>query len=79
MCAVFGLIDYGGTFSAKQRAKILNVLSRECEIRGTDAMGFAYNKNGHLKIYKRPVPASKMRLKLPSDANVIHGHTRMTT
>ena len=30
MCAVFGLIDYNHTLNAKQREKVLRVLSQEC-------------------------------------------------
>jgi len=79
MCAIFGLIDYANKFSAKQRCKIISVLSEECEIRGTDATGIAYNSNGKLHIYKRAVPAHKMKFRLPRDTNIIMGHTRMTT
>ncbi|MCM1061684.1 MAG: hypothetical protein NC452_15550 [Eubacterium sp.] len=79
MCAVFGLIDYANKFSAKERAEIISVLSEECEVRGTDATGIAYNSSGKLRIYKRAVPAREMRFRLPEDANIIMGHTRMTT
>lgn len=79
MCALFGLIDYGNKFSARQRAKIISVLSKECEVRGTDAAGIAYNSNGKLHIFKRALPAHKMRFRLPENANIIMGHTRMTT
>lgn len=79
MCALFGLVDYGNKFSARQRAKIISVLSKECEVRGTDATGIAYNSNGKLYIYKRALPARKMRFRLPETANIIMGHTRMTT
>ena len=79
MCAIFGLIDYENVLTPKHRTKILSVLSRECEVRGTDATGFAYNSRGKMCIYKRPVAAHKMHLMLPPDANVIMGHTRMTT
>ena len=79
MCALFGLIDYGNKFSARQRAKIISVLSKECEIRGTDATGIAYNSGGKLYIYKRALPAHKMKFRLPENANIIMGHTRMTT
>lgn len=79
MCAIFGLIDYENIFAAKQREQILKVLSRECEVRGTDATGFAFNSKNELKIFKRPVAAHKMRLHLPEDSNVILGHTRMAT
>lgn len=79
MCALFGLIDYGNRFSAKQRSRIISILSEECEVRGTDATGIAYNSNGRLHIFKRAVPAYKMRYRLSEDANIIMGHTRMTT
>ena len=79
MCALFGLVDYGKKFSAKQRSRIISVLSEECEVRGTDATGIAYNSNGRLHIFKRAVPAHKMRYRLSEDANIIMGHTRMTT
>ena len=46
MCAIFGLIDYNHTLNAKQREKVLRVLSHECEERGTDATGYAYNSRG---------------------------------
>ena len=79
MCALFGLVDYGNRFSAKQRTKIISVLAEECKVRGTDATGIAYNSNGRLHIFKRAVPAHKMRYRLPENANIIMGHTRMTT
>ena len=79
MCALFGLVDYGNKFSARQRNKIISVLSKECEVRGTDATGIAYNSGGKLRIFKRAVPAHKMRYRLPENANIIMGHTRMTT
>lgn len=51
MCAIFGLIDYNHTLNAKQREKLLRVLSEECEERGTDATGYAFNHNGKLTKY----------------------------
>ena len=77
MCAIFGLIDYKRVFTAAQRECFMNVLATECEIRGTDATGFAFNSGGKLKIYKRPLAAHEISLKLDEDANVILGHTRM--
>ena len=79
MCAIFGLIDYNRVFTTKQREKLLNVLSKECEIRGIDATGFAFNTREHLTIYKRPLAAHKLHLHLKDDANIIMGHTRMAT
>lgn len=71
MCYLFGLIDYGNRFSARQRTKIISVLAEECEVRGKDATGIAYNSNVRIHIYKRAVPVHKMRFKLPKDANII--------
>ena len=79
MCAIFGLIDYNNYFSKYQREKVLKVLSKECEIRGTDAAGFAYIHDGRLSVYKRPLAAHKMKLRLPMESNIIMGHTRMAT
>ena len=79
MCAIFGLIDYKKVFSARQRECILKVLSEECEVRGIDATGFAFNSGGKLRIYKRPLPAHEVSPRLREDANIILGHTRMAT
>lgn len=79
MCAILGLIDYENIFTPRQREQILRVLSKECEVRGTDATGFAFNSRNELKIFKRPVAAHKIHLHLPEDSNIILGHTRMAT
>lgn len=79
MCAIFGLIDYKRSLNSKQREKLLRVLSEECEERGTDATGYAYNSRGKLTIFKRPFAAHKVHLKLREDANIIMGDTRMAT
>lgn len=79
MCCLFGMLDYGGNFTGRQRTAILSILATECEARGTDAAGIAYNSSGSLHVYKRPVPAHKLRVRIPNDAPVIMGHTRMTT
>ena len=78
MCSLFGLIDYAHTLSAKQKNRIITVLSRECEVRGTDATGIAYNDPYALRIFKRPLPAHRMPFRIP-DVSAIMGHTRMTT
>lgn len=79
MCSVFGLIDHGKVLTTRQKNKILRVLSHECEVRGTDATGIAYNYGGHITIYKRPLAAHRMHFKVPESVNVVLGHTRMTT
>ena len=79
MCSLFGLIDFKECLSTHTKNKILNTLARECQVRGTDATGIAYNFNGRMRIYKRPIPARKMKIHIPHDVNVVMGHTRMTT
>ena len=79
MCSLFGMIDYNKRLTARQKDSILNTLARECEIRGTDATGIAYNIAGRMRIYKRPLAAHKMNLHIPHGVNVVMGHTRMTT
>ena len=79
MCCLFGLIDYRGTLTAKQKTRLIRELSIAAEVRGTDATGIAYNTEHGLQIYKRPLPAHRMRLNIPSSAKVIMGHTRMAT
>ncbi|WP_051131459.1 class II glutamine amidotransferase [Oscillibacter ruminantium] len=79
MCCLFGIVDYQKSLSLHQKNRMLAVLAKECEARGTDATGIAYNSGGKLRIYKRPRPAHEMHFVLPRDANVIMGHTRMAT
>lgn len=79
MCSLFGIIDYGNVLSAHEKNRILAVLSRECEVRGTDATGIAYNFRNNIHVYKRPVAARKMHFRIPNGVNVVMGHTRMAT
>lgn len=79
MCSLFGIIDYRGVLSTRQKNKILSILSKECEVRGTDATGIAFNDGNRLRVYKRPLPASKLHLRVPNGVNVIMGHTRLAT
>ncbi len=79
MCSLFGLIDYENAVPSFARKVIVKILAQECEARGTDATGIAYNTHGSLRVYKRPVRAAKFKFNLPSDSHVIMGHTRMTT
>ena len=57
MCCLFGMNDYGNNFNGRQKSRILSILAKECEARGTNATGIAYNSGGRLRIYKRPWPA----------------------
>lgn len=79
MCCLFGMLDYGGNFTGRQRTALLAILAAECEARGKDASGIAYNFGRRLHVYKRPIPAHKLRFRIPNDAPAIMGHTRMTT
>lgn len=79
MCCLFGLIDYRKSLLGREKNRLISVLASACEARGTDATGIAYNVDGTLRIYKRPVPAHRLRFRIPETARVILGHTRMTT
>ena len=59
--------------------RMVNILARACEVRGDDATGIAYNSDGKLCTYKRPLPAHKMKFKIPKDVRIVMGHTRMET
>lgn len=79
MCCLFGIIDHRHSLTARQKNRLLSALATAAEDRGTDATGIAYNSDGKLRVYKRPWPAHCMRFRVPEDASVIMGHTRMTT
>lgn len=79
MCCLFGMIDYGQNFTGKQKSRLLSVLARACEARGTDATGIAYNTKNGLRVYKRPLAAHRMRFRIPDGVTAVMGHTRMTT
>ena len=79
MCCLFGILDYGQSLNSKQVNKIVAVLSKACEARGTDATGIAYNYNDRMCIFKRPLAAHKMHYRIPEGVHHILGHTRMTT
>ena len=79
MCCLFGFVDYGHQLTRKQRSRLLTVLSVACEDRGTDATGISYNYDSRQFIYKRPIPAHLMWYRVPVDATIVMGHTRMTT
>ncbi len=79
MCCLFGLMDYRSILTVRQKNRMLSALATAAGARGTDATGIAYNSGGKLCIYKRPWPGHFMRFRVPADARVITGHTRMTT
>ena len=79
MCCLFGIIDYKQSLSAKQLNKMVSVLSKACEARGTDATGISYNYNNKLCIFKRPLAAHRIKYRIPEGVHYVMGHTRMTT
>ena len=79
MCAIFGLLDFEGKLTPKERWDIIRKLGRAAEVRGTDASGIAYVKHGSIYIQKAPRPAHRMRWRMDPQARYIMGHTRMTT
>ena len=50
MCSLFGIIDYRGMLTAREKNRILSVLARECVVRGTDATGFANNFGNRIHV-----------------------------
>ena len=80
MCSLFGLIDFKECLSTHTKNKNSEHSRKEsARCAGTDATGIAYNFNNRLRIYKRPLPARKMKIHIPHGVNVVMGHTRMTT
>lgn len=79
MCCLFGLIDYGHSLTGRKKNHMFSVLASACEAWGTDVTGIAYNVGGTFRIHKRPAPAHCLRFRVPEQARVILGHTRMTT
>ena len=69
MCAVFGFLDYKGKISNATLKKLIHYLSVAAEVRGTDATGIAYVRDGSVVTYKKPKPAHKVKLFFPNDTN----------
>ena len=79
MCCLFGFVDYAGALSVNQKNRLIRELSIAAEARGTDATGIAYNSSRGLRIYKRPLAAHRLHLRIPAEVHVVLGHTRMAT
>ena len=79
MCAVFGFLDYKGKVSNAVLKKLIHTLSVAAEVRGTDATGIAYVRDGSIVTYKKPESAHKVKLFFPRDTRAVIGHTRFTT
>lgn len=79
MCAIFGFLNYEKKIKSKTLKKLVKNLSIACEIRGTDATGISYVKDGKIKVFKKPKPAHQLNLYFPKDTITLIGHTRYTT
>ena len=79
MCALYGFINYGKILSKKELKKLVRNLSIASELRGTDASGVAYVRNGKIVIYKKPQPSHEVNFYFPSDITILTCHTRMAT
>lgn len=78
MCCLFGLVNYSGKKNT-DIDDIINRLAREATIRGMDSTGIAYNKDGVLKVYKKPKNAYELDFKGLSECVCVSGHTRHAT
>lgn len=79
MCAIFGFLDYKGVVSNSVLERLIKALSVCAEVRGTDATGISYVKNGEMVTFKKARPAHKVRLYFPTGTKCVVGHTRFTT
>ena len=79
MCAVFGFLDYKEKVSNAVLKKLIHYLSVAAEVRGTDATGIAYVRDGSMVTYKKPKPSHKVKLFFPRGTRSVIGHTRFTT
>lgn len=77
MCGLYGVLSYGNEI--KDMAEITEALATQSAVRGTDATGIAYNKRGHMKVFKRSKSAYEMKFNVPRGINVVMGHTRHAT
>jgi len=75
MCCLFGIVDYGRSLSMSQKEHILTVLSRECELRGVDATGIAYNGQGRLHIRLSSCSSCDNRQSLRQSGNFAYAGT----
>ncbi|WP_423817116.1 class II glutamine amidotransferase, partial [Ruminococcus callidus] len=76
---MFGFLDYKGKVSNAVLKKLIHYLSVSAEVRGTDATGIAYVRDGSIVTYKKPKPAHKVKLFFPRGTRSVIGHTRFTT
>ncbi len=77
MCGLYGVLSYGN--KVKDMAEITEALAVESAVRGTDATGIAYNKNGKMTVFKKSKSAYEMSFSVPKNTVAVMGHTRHAT
>ena len=78
MCGLFGFSTYG-TSPIRDVAKLVNALAQESAVRGIDATGIAYCRDGRIQVQKEAVSAYKLNFKPPQTVRALIGHTRHST
>ena len=79
MCCLYGMMDPNRSLSGREKSKLMHDLATAAEERGTDAAGYALNRNGRLTIYKRPIPGHKLHFRIRDETVAVTGHNRLTT
>ena len=77
MCGLFGFSSYNKE-PIKNLSVLTNSLAVQASIRGTDATGIAFNRNG-LQIQKEALPAEALVFKHEDAVRALVGHTRHAT
>ena len=78
MCGLFGFSAYCDQ-PIKNLSILTNSLAEQSAVRGIDASGIAYGKNGGITLYKEPKSAYLIDFKHPDDTKALIGHTRHST
>ncbi|MCM1508114.1 MAG: glucosamine 6-phosphate synthetase [Ruminococcus flavefaciens] len=79
MCAIFGFLNHGNKVSNAVLKRLIKALSICAEVRGTDATGISYVKDGKIVTFKKAKPAHKVKLYFPTGIKTVIGHTRFST
>ncbi len=77
MCGLFGFSCYGDQ-PVKNLSVLTNALAEHSAVRGTDATGIAFCKNG-IQIQKEAKSAYALEFKHPDNIHALIGHTRHAT
>lgn len=78
MCGLCGFLSYD-TSPIKNINTLTNELMESASVRGTDAAGIAFCRNGNVYISKEGRSAEKIEFKLPDAVKALIGHTRHST